>query len=266
MAKIEAVLEKKRLIIQNQDILSSGDINVDQCIFTFDDVWAGYTKTGVFYQDKDHVQYAILGSDGSCLIPAAAMAREGNLYIGVFGVDGPKVITSTVERVYIRQGAISGDTVTTEPSDDIFLAIIAQYQRIAGMMQKYEETAQEFNLKMAEQTEVLKALNAFDVADIKKRLDAIEDRMADFEDMVEGIRNREIVLRNIPVKFIEKTCRIENEAFTEDSLCDIYFDEYSYEIAAGALILPVSHEGYLELTSSVDVGEELTANILIRRD
>ena len=113
---------------------------------------------------------------------------------------------------------------------------------------------------------MLNALNAFDVADIKKRLDAIEARMADFEDIVEGIRSRELILRNVPVKFIEKTCRIENEAFAEDSLCDIYFDEYSYEAAAEALILPVSHEGYLELTSSVDIGDELTANILIRRN
>lgn len=49
-------------------------------------------------------------------------------------------------------------------------------------------------------------------------------------------------------------------------LCDVYFDEYSYEMASTVLILPVSYNGYLELISSVDIVDELMANILVRRE
>ncbi len=266
MAQIEILLEKQLLTIQNQDIIASGDVNYDTCAFSFDSTWDGFVKTAVFYQDKKNVQYVVLGSDDTCTIPAVAMAKEGNMYIGVFGVSGSKVMTSTVGRLYIRQGAISGDAVSTEPSDDIFLAIIAQYQRIVMLMQEYESTAKAFNIKMAEQNEILKTLNAFDVVEICRRLDAIEDRMIFYANLAEEIMAREVVLRDVSIKFVDKSCRIENDLFAADSLCDVYFDEFSYETAAKSLILPVSYDGYLELSSSIDITDELTANILIRRN
>lgn len=178
MAQIEFILEKQLLVIQNQEIISSGDMDYDMCSFTFDSTWEGFTKTGVFYQDKNNVQYAVLDADGSCTIPAQAMAKEGNLYIGVFGIDGSKVMTSTVERIYIRQGAISGDTVNTEPSDDIFLAIISQYQRIAEMMQGYEATA-------AELSGMLRDLNVYDVSEVLAKLDDVGARLTSVEERIE---------------------------------------------------------------------------------
>ncbi|WP_251205378.1 hypothetical protein [Acetatifactor aquisgranensis] len=181
MAQIELLLEKQLLTIRNQEVISSGDIDYDTCSFAFDESWDGFTKTGVFYQDKKNVQYAVLGADGSCRIPAQAMAGEGNMYIGVFGVSGSKVVTSTVERVYIRQGAISVGTVSTEPSDDVFLAIIAQYQRMAEMMQGYDATA-------AELSEMLRDLNAYDVADVLMRLEVAEAAVRNIELASGGLR------------------------------------------------------------------------------
>ncbi len=265
MAQLEVLLEKQLLSIQNQEVISSGDMDYDTCSFAFDASWDGFTKTGVFYQDKKDVQYAVLGADGRCMIPARAMAKEGNMYIGVFGINGSKVMTSTVERVYIREGAISGDTVSTEPSDDVFLAIIAQYQRIIEMMSEYEETVKTTGAKIDEQNRILETLNAFDVTEVMQRLDLIEDRMVSYVNVANEIMGREFIIREVPIRFVEKACRVEDERITASSLCDVYFDEYSYEIAAKALILPVSHNGYIEITSSIDMGEDLTADILVRR-
>jgi len=266
MAQINILLEKQFLTIQNQEIISSGDYNFDSCKFIFDGSWDGFTKTAVFYQDKTNVQYAVLGNDDTCIIPAAAMARAGRMYIGVFGVKETSVVTSTMGNIDIPEGAISGENVSTEPADDIFLAIIAQYQRIIGMMAQYESTAEQFNVLMSEQNVILEALNAFDVTEITERLNLIEDRIVNYTNLAKSIMEREVVIREVPIKFVNKVCRVENEAITETSLCDVYFDEYSFEIAAGALIFPVSYQGYLELTSSVDIQEDLTANILVRRN
>ncbi len=247
MAQIKLLLEKQLLTIQNREIIASGDSNFDSCEFVFDDTWDGFTKTGVFYQDKASVQYAVLGNDDTCIIPAAAMSREGKMYIGVFGIRNTSVLTSTLDTVYIEKGAISGDSVSTEPADDVFLAIIAQYQRIIEMMAQYENTAAQFNIQMAEQNAILETLNAFDVVELMQKLEQIENRMINYTNLAKEIMGREIVIRDVPVKFVNKVCRIENDIITADSLCDVYFDEYSFEIASKALIMPVSYDGYIEL-------------------
>ncbi len=265
MARLEIVLEGQLLTIRNQEVIAGGDVNYDSCAFSFSQEWEGFVKTAVFYQDKKNVQYAVLDSRDSCLIPSAAMAREGNMYIGIFGISGSKVLTSTVERFYIRQGAVSGDAVSTQPSDDVFLAIIAQYQRILESMREYDDTANQFRATMEEQNKLLETLGAFDVAEVKNRLDVIEDRMVSYANVAKEIKDREVVVRDVSVKFTDRVCRIENEAFTSSALCDVYFDEYSYEAASKALILPVSYDGYLELSSSIDITDDLTASILVRR-
>lgn len=266
MAQIEIFLKKQLLTIQNREIIASGDCNYDTCKFTFDGIWEGFTKTAVFYQDKINVQYAVLGSDDTCMVPAAAMVREGRMYIGVFGIRDTAVLTSTLDTIDVEKGAISGDTVSTEPADDVFLAIIAQYQRIVEMMAKYENTAAQFNVLMAEQNAVLEALNAFDVTEIMQKLEQIEDRMVNYTSLAKEIMDREIIIRDVTVKFSDRVCRIESEYIKETSLCDVYFDEYSFETASKALIMPVSHDGYLELSCSIDIMDELTANILVRRN
>lgn len=265
MAEIKIKLENKLMTVLNQEILASGGTNVDKCIFSFSEEWSGYVKTAVFYQSKDKVQYAVLNADDTCMIPVEAMSKEGYLHIGVFGIDNARVLSSTMVEIFIKQGAVSGDTVSTEPADDVFLAIIAQYQRIAELMATYDELAKQCSTQMTELKSILNALNAYDVEEVTRRLDRIEDRMIDHVNLAKQIQNREIILRDVEIHFADKTCRIENTAITEESLCDVYFDEYSYEIAAKALILPVAHDGYLELSSSMDINEALNANILVRR-
>ena len=100
------------------EIIASGDSNFDSCEFTFDKTWDGFVKTAVFYQEKTNVQYVVLGNDDTCMIPAAAMAKAKRMYIGVFGIKGTAVITSTLGTIDIIEGAIysSPCLVTTHHS------------------------------------------------------------------------------------------------------------------------------------------------------
>lgn len=265
MARLQIELEKQLLILKNQEIIASGDSIFDSCAFKFDGSWNGFVKTAVFYQDKKNVQYMVLNDDDTCMIPSAAMTKAGRMYIGVFGIKDTAVLTSSLAFVDIIEGAISGDTVSTEPTDDVFLAIIAQYQRIAEMMRKYEETAEQFNANIQEQNKILETLNAFDVTEISERLDTIEDRMMSYTSLAQELIDREVILKDIVIKFVDGVCEIHNELITSTSLCDVYFDEYSYEFAAKALIIASSYDGYVRITGSVNIEEELKANILVRR-
>lgn len=101
-------LENQMLSLLNQEVIASGDSNTDRCVFDFSGDWEGYVKTAVFYQDKRSASYAVLDADDTCLVPAAAMASEGDMFVGVFGIHGNEILTSTVKAVYIAEGAISG--------------------------------------------------------------------------------------------------------------------------------------------------------------
>lgn len=264
MAKLHLELKKQLLLLNSQEIIASGDSNFDTCEFTFDQSWDGFVKTAVFYQDKNNIQYIVLENNDTCIIPAAAMAKAGRMYIGVFGIKDTRIVTSSIETIDILQGAISGDTVSTEPTDDVFLAIIAQYQRIAELMRQYEQIAEQFNAKMDKQNEILETLNAFDVLEIADRLNIIEARMVSYNNLAQKLIDREVILRDVPIQFMDGECEIRNELVTADSLCDVYFDEYSYEMAAKAAIMVSSYDGYIRITSSINIEEELKANILIR--
>lgn len=265
MAVLNLKLEGQLLTKQNNEVISSGDVNVDACQFEFDEEWKGYTMTGVFYQDKSRVYYSVLDGEDRCLIPAAAMRHEAPMYIGVFGINGKSVLTSTIESIRIQAGAISGGEVDLEPTDDIFLSIIANYRAILEMMELHTKQAEENNRLMAEQNRILETLNAFEVADVMTRLEGIENSITSYKNTVELILNREFILRDVEIRFVDGICRIENELVNDTCLCDVYFDEYSFEIAAHSLILATSYNGYIQVSSSVDIKEVLKANILVRR-
>lgn len=265
MAQIEILLEKQLLTIQNREVISSGDVNYDSCRFEFDESWEGYIKTAVFYQEKQKVYYAVLDKDDMCFIPAPAIAEASLLYIGVFGVLGSKILTSSMDSIPIVEGAISGTGVDFEPSDTVFAAIVANYQAILDAVTAQNQSLDETNKILAEQNRILETINAFDVVEVADRLDVIEGKMDLHNNLAQELIDREVILKKVAIRFVEGVCEIQNELITEESLCDVYFDEYSCEFAAKALIMVSSFNGYIRITSSENIEEELNADILVRR-
>lgn len=157
MAQIEIALEKQLLTIQNREVISSGDMNYDSCKFGFDEAWTDYIKTAVFYQDKRRVYYAVLDRDNKCVIPAMALAKASPLYIGVFGVLGNKIITSTMDSISIVEGAVSGTELDIEPSDTVFAAIVAYYQVILDTVAEQNAILERMNANLAEQLDIAKS-------------------------------------------------------------------------------------------------------------
>lgn len=288
MANLQIELEKQLLTIKNQELIASGDSNFDSCTFTFDELWDGFTKTAVFYQDKSNVQYTVLESDDTCMIPTAAMARAGRMYIGVFGIKDTAVVTSTLATVDIMEGAISGDTVSTEPTDDVFLAIIAQYQRIASLMGSYNNMAEELRQEctalmqqvedsITEQNEILQTLGAFDVIELEYRMSAMELTLSGYgeqitsevktmDELLTEIRNSSFLIRDVEVEFNDDLeCIIEDERVTESSIVNAYFDAISVESALNVAIYVESFDGYIRFSTTTKFKETLNCTIEVRR-
>lgn len=299
MAELILKAEKQLLTIQNQEIIASGDNNVDRCIFEFSDDWTDYTKTGVFYQSKTNVQYAVLESDNTCFIPSAAMAKGGRMYIGVFGIKDTSVMTSTLVTIDIRDGAISGDNVSTEPTDDVFLAIIAQYQKVAELMQTYKDDAEELrknvteltenieidydafknsvNQALEDQNEFLNTLGAFDLTELETRMSNMELTLAGYgetikaehamlDEKMQNIENSAFLIKNVMVSFDDNNEFILNDSrVTESSIANAYFDAISVATASGHAIYIETFNGYIKFTTTTVFQEPLNCTVEIRR-
>lgn len=297
MADLLFKLEGQLLSRQNDVVISSGNANTDICIFDFDENWAGYIKTAVFYQTKENVSYAVLNEDGSCTIPSAALQYAGKLCIGIFGINGNKVLTSTVERVDILEGIISGEEIDIQPSDDIFLAIVSQYQYIAEQMDKHNITAQElkedFNNSKNEivskfnelsqdvdgrilaqnekiendlsiQNELLIKLSAFDVIEMLQIVENIQATHEGFQTRMNQWEQSSFAIKNLIMDFTDKTYKIEDERITSDSLVDVYFSTETFSEAVSAGISVESYNGYVLLTCKTLPETALFASIIVK--
>jgi hypothetical protein len=276
MAQIELKLEKQLLTIQNREILASGGMNVDRCAFTFDESWEGYTCTGVFYQDKDSVQYSVLKKDNTCDIPPAARANKGRMYIGVFGVKGSSILTSTLDTIDIQEGSISGNNVSTEPTDDVFLAIISQYQAIMDMVAEQNLKLEEANQILAEQMELLERLNVFEVDALEHRMSAMEITLGSYttimdemkkevDEKLEFIENSAFVIPEIQITFDENNeFKYEDERITSNSVVNAYFGAIEVETLLRNNIYVESFDGYILFTCAIPLSDPVVCTVEVR--
>lgn len=258
-------VENQLLTRLNQEVIASGDNNTDKCVFDFSGDWKGFIKTAVFYQDKANASYVVLEADDTCFIPGEAMAREGYLFIGVFGIHGNELLTSTVDSMYIEEGAVSGIEIDIKPSDDIFLAIIAQYQVISEQMAYHNSIADELKIMVEQQNDRLAQLSAFDVLEMLEIVRRLQESKRDHEGRITKIENDAFVLSNREIKFVQKTLKIEDERITKDSLADLYFYTESVTSATDAEVDGETRNGYIELRCTYIPELPLYASIVIRR-
>ncbi len=266
MAQIEIILEKQLLTIQNREVIASGDCNYDKCAFTFDEAWEGYIKTAVFYQKKQKVYYAVLDNEDKCTIPSPALTEAAPLYIGVFGVMGNRVITSTMDSISIVEGAVSGMEVDVEPSSTVFAAIVANYQAILDAITEQNRSFEEAYQLLQTQNAFLEKLNAFEIEPLENRMSAMELTLNNYGSVIDTIRNLTFLIKDVEVVFDENNeCRIEDERVDEGCLCTAYFDAISVEEALGHAVFVESHNGYVLILTTTNLRDPLNCTIEVRR-
>ena len=163
---IKLKVEGQYLNIKERMVLASDSQDYVSATFEFDDDWNGLTKTAVFYQNADTVYHAILVDD-SCIVPYEALAEKEQLYIGVFGVEGTKRITTNFVNVFVHQGSYGDGLTPEEPSEDIYAQIVAimEQQSIdAQTTFQYQETTKGYRDEtLGLKTDVENTRDAFDV-------------------------------------------------------------------------------------------------------
>lgn len=277
MAQIEIILEKQLLTIQNREVIASGDCNYDKCTFTFDEAWEGFIRTAVFYQEKQKVYYAVLDNEDRCTIPSPAITRAAPLNIGVFGVMGNKILTSTFDSIPILEGAVSGMEIDVEPSSTVFAAIVANYQAILDAVTAQNKSFEEAYQLLREQNVLLEKLNAFEIEPLENRMAAMELTLSSYGQVIEtektvldaqleAIKKQSFLLKDIEVTFDEDNeYRIDDDRVDEECLCTAYFDAISVEEALGHAVFVESHNGYILILTTTKFKGTLNCTIEVRR-
>lgn len=192
MSMLKVACEDQRLYLLESTTIASGGVNETKVEFNFCPKWDGYVKTAVFYQKVGDAYYTKVGTDNTAVIPWEVTKNPGFMYFGVFGVKDGISRTSEVMAVRIVPGAITAETVPTDPTPDIYIQFLSEYAIIREMMITVEQNtaASASNAKQSEnnalaaethvgemKTEVKTLVNGFDthVGEMKTEIDTFKD-------------------------------------------------------------------------------------------
>ena len=219
----------------------------------------------------------MLDNENKCYIPAPAIVKASPLYIGVFGVKGNKILTSSMDSIPIVEGAVSGAEVDVEPSETVFAAIVANYQAILDTITEQNRSFEEAYRLLTEQNALLEKLNAFEIAPLEKRMSSMELTLGSYGETIQAekaevdalllqIRKQSFVIRDVEVTFDENgEFRLENEMVDENCIVNAYFDAISVEESMGHWIFAESQNGYIRFISTSGFNGTLNCTIEVRR-
>lgn len=95
MNEIHFTVNGRNLKAEENSILTTGSLNSDKCVFTFDSQWNGFSKKIVFLTVDNEEFSEYIDNDGSFIIPEEALRSAGLLKVGVVGSDSAGTVIST---------------------------------------------------------------------------------------------------------------------------------------------------------------------------
>lgn len=107
--------------------LASGNQNSVEIHVDFSEEWNGYTKSAVFFTDRDGTVYEMLMVDDKCVVPSEVLSSHGVMYVGVRGVTPDAVKTTLLLRYRVAKGAPIGTGTAVEPTSDLYQQILERF-------------------------------------------------------------------------------------------------------------------------------------------
>ena len=140
MTIINLMTSDQELIAVESPKLSSGDVNTDKIKVDFDDFWNDFSKTATFFKEGDKNIYETLFIDNYAVVPHEVLDTDGNIYIGVRGINGTSIKTSTLLKYKVVKGAGLG-TESSEPTPTIYQQLLNDYKNVKPIADSAKSTA-----------------------------------------------------------------------------------------------------------------------------
>lgn len=124
---IQLRAEKNCLKVVEQELITSGSVNVYVVSFQFNEDWSGLTRVAVFSSGSTQISVP-LDETNQCLIPWEVMTHARMmLNAGVYGVQGETVVLPTI---WASLGTIQPGTTTgaepSPPTPDAYQKVLAE--------------------------------------------------------------------------------------------------------------------------------------------
>ena len=222
MSMLKVACEDQRLYLVESTTIASGGVNETRVLFNFCPLWDGYAKTAVFYQNMREPYYAMINDENIALIPWEVVKNPGFMYFGVFGIKEGVNRTSEVLTVRIVPGAITAEIAPADPTPDIYIQILSDYNTIKERMVAVDQ-----NTAASAAAAKLSADNA----------SASETHVGEMKTEVETLVNgfdTHVGEMKTEVDELTETCKTEIDEFTEarKNEIDVFAGEQEGELRA----------------------------------
>ena len=128
---IELKVNDQHLAVRKMPVIASGGCEEVELLFSFSEDWNGYTRAAVFMREdnkENNPPIKVLLPEDRCVLPHEIYRFDGSVLVGVFGLLGDTVKTSTCACLDIARGSPTEGSDPSEVTPDLF----AQYlERIA---------------------------------------------------------------------------------------------------------------------------------------
>lgn len=138
MNALELTVTGNHLDVENSVSSTSGSVNYDKCVFSFDEEWNGFEKTAVFGLGRDSYRVA-LDEDDSCFIPSPCMEKEGIITVGVFGTNADTVIATNSVAHHIKEGICDLGEWFEEDYSLVLNAVSRMEDKVEGCLSELKE-------------------------------------------------------------------------------------------------------------------------------
>lgn len=123
---INAKIVDQKIQLTNIPLIASGSQGVLQIKCTFDDLWAGYQTTAVFFREEKgkvadvfHVPVYLDLAD----VPHEVLKKEGVFFLSFMGVS-ENTRTTVAVPLEVKRGAITEGTSVPDPTPDVYTQLL----------------------------------------------------------------------------------------------------------------------------------------------
>lgn len=142
MITISFETNKEKLIAVDKPILASGDRETVRMEVDTDESWNGYALSASFFQEGKTEVYEAVMTDNACIVPHEVLRDSGAVYMGIRGVNGEKVYTSSLVRYRIDLGAQEATEAAQPPTPSVYQQLLTNNAVLQGRVDNLAHLAE----------------------------------------------------------------------------------------------------------------------------
>ncbi|MBO5163236.1 MAG: SGNH/GDSL hydrolase family protein [Ruminococcus sp.] len=134
MTTIELTAKDQEIAARSKPVVASGNQNTVAITVDYSPEWDGYVKTAVFFTENDPTAYEVAMVDDKFIVPHEVLEDVTKLYIGLRGVNGDEVKTSSLVKYSIVKGTPIGEGTAVDATPTPYQQVLSRTESLQGQI------------------------------------------------------------------------------------------------------------------------------------